>query len=147
MPQLPRRAHRIDSRSDEMARESVTQIMEAELRHTIVVQPSGIGRLVEAALGDVVAVERPSCGGGEDIRIRARKARRELGGLQVVSEVRLELACERDISPARPSLEVDAAGGIACEPRLSWARTWMTPSRKSMSPQTRPRTSWILIPV
>ena len=107
--ELTGRANRIDPRADQVTRERVPEIVEAELRHTVAVEARRLCSSVETTLRNVVPVERRTCGGGEDIGVRAWQPARSLGGAEVITEMRLELTGECDVSPTGLRLEVDAA--------------------------------------
>ena len=50
MPELARRANRIDTCSDQVTRERVPEIVKPELGHTVAVEARGLCRSVETAL-------------------------------------------------------------------------------------------------
>ncbi len=68
--ELSRRPNRVDASADQMARERVAKVVEAELRHSFSVQAGGIRSLVESALRDIVPVERRPVCTGEQVRVR-----------------------------------------------------------------------------
>ena len=57
MPELARRANRIDTCSDQVTRERVPEIMEPELGQTVAVEARRFCSSVETALRNVVPVE------------------------------------------------------------------------------------------
>jgi hypothetical protein len=147
MAELAGRANRIDASADQVARERVPEIVEPELGHIVAVEARGLCRSVEAPLRDVVAVERRTRGGCESVGVGAWQAARLLGSAKVVTQVPLEPTGECDVSPAGLRLEIDPARRPCRVPRLGWALTRTTRSRKSLSPHVSPRISWIRMPL
>jgi hypothetical protein len=95
---LPGCADRVDAGADQVTGECVAKIVEAELWHSVSVQAGRVGSLVETPFRHVVPVDRPPCGGDEDMVVPTRKSTHELRGSQVLSEVWLQLPGERDVS-------------------------------------------------
>ena len=63
----------IDACPDQMAGEGVAQVVEPKLRHVMSVQIGRRCRVVEAALGDVVSVERLAARCREHVRVDPRQ--------------------------------------------------------------------------
>ena len=148
MTELARRANRIDTCSDQVTRERVPEIVEPELGHTVAVEVRRLCSSVETALRDVVPVERSTRRGGEHVGVGAWQPgsiARWRGG-DHGDTARVDRASAISLRPAFV-LRSTRRGGLAFVPRLSWARTRITRSRKSMSPQVSPRISWIRIPL
>ena len=109
MTELARRANGVDTCSDQVTRKRVPEIVEPELGQVIAVKARRFCCSVETALRNVIPVKRCTGGGGEDVGVRAWQPARSLGGAEVITEMRLELTGECDISPAGLRLEIDAA--------------------------------------
>ncbi len=105
--ELAGRANRIDARTDQVTCERVPEIVESELGHIVAVEACRLCRSIEAALRDVVAVERRSGGGCEHVGIGARQVARLLRSPKVGTKIRLELTGECDVSPAGLRFEID----------------------------------------
>jgi hypothetical protein len=128
---------------DQVAGEGVAQIVEAQRRRALAVDPGSLGGAGECASLDVSMSERGAAAGREDVVARGT----ETGACRCRASRSASCGASGISRTAAAVFGGTLSAGLSAFARESWQRTWIRPAAKSMSAQLRPSSSESRTPV